>query len=666
MTPQKTLSIRPGLTMSKMGIKKPVKKEAPISDETFSIRQLEVYRMHYDSLYTFRRQRERAARYYNGDQWFETTLDKFGNPIREDVHIMNQGKTPLKQNLIKSTIRSLEGQFRTDTSKSVVVARTPEKGKESEMLSNALQYSLTSINNAKEIDARALEELLISGLPIQRICYERVPALKKMDVVIRNVHPSAVFFNGDIQDIRGMDVRVIGQLHDWTVDDVIIKFANNPKGGYSAEREAKLRQIYSATDKMYVDAYGLESENSYSKDFYIPRDISKCRVIEVWEQRVVKVLIIHDWMNGTEDETDWTQADLDRLNTNRISQYGLAGVPPEEVPLYEGRFEYVKKWFYTFYSPWGHILREGETPYWHGTHPFIMLPYPLLDGKIVGLATDLIDAQRQVNRLLILQDMILGSSVKNTLVVRADSMDGKTAEEMGADYREIGGVVVVNPPAGLKVPDVAMEMKGSVGNLGIPEMIQLYMRMLQDVSGVNPAMQGQQAPGGTSGVLYAQQAQNSTLNSKDIMDSFGGLFRTQRDMKLLKTIQQYYKEPRMLAISGKSYTETAQLYDPKMVQDIDFDLTIGQTSDSPVYRNIIDQNLMSFVDKGLIDLEMFLENTSLPFSNQLLESLRRRKEEAAAGNPQGAVAGLTQDVANAGVGGNQQVVNTMYNATKAA
>jgi len=42
-----------------------------------------------------------------------------------------------------------------------------------------------------------------------------------------------------------------------------------------------------------------------------------------------------------------------------------------------------------------------------------------------------------------------------------------------------------------------------------------------------------------------------------------------------------------------------------------------------------------------------------------------RKEEAQT-NPQGAVAGLTQDVVNAGVGGNQQVVNTMYNATKAA
>ena len=74
---------------------------------------------------------------------------------------------------------------------------------------------------------------------------------------------------------------------------------------------------------------------------------------------------------------------------------------------------------------------------------------------------------------------------------------------------------------------------------------------------------------------------------------------------------------------------------------------------------------MNFVDKGLIDLEMFLENTSLPFSNQLLESLRRRKEQASQ-DPRGAVAGLTSDVQAAGINPNQQVVDAVYQGTKAA
>ena len=149
------------------------------------------------------------------------------------------------------------------------------------------------------------------------------------------------------------------------------------------------------------------------------------------------------------------------------------------------------------------------------------------------------------------------------------------------------------------------------------------------------------------------------------MDAFGGLFRTQRDMKLLKTIQQYYDEPRMLAIAGKSYTETAQLYDPEKVRDIEFDMVIGQTSDSPVYRSIIDNTLIDLLKSGLIDLKMFLEQTSLPFSNQMLESIRQREEQMN-NNPQAAMAGLSQDMQKAGINPNQQVVDAVYNGTKAA
>jgi len=149
------------------------------------------------------------------------------------------------------------------------------------------------------------------------------------------------------------------------------------------------------------------------------------------------------------------------------------------------------------------------------------------------------------------------------LVVDKDSMDGQSKEDIIDDMKEPGGVIVLDMKKG--AGQVPIEIKGSIGNLGIPEMIQMYMRTLQEVSGVHPAMQGQVAQSGTSGKLYQQQAQNSTLNSKDIMDSFAS-GQLRRDMKLLKTIQQYYDKPVMIAISGKSYSETAQLYDPEKLR----------------------------------------------------------------------------------------------------
>lgn len=639
-------TIKPKITRSKMGFAPNGNVnngyfDLEIKDTSFGIRQLDIYRQYWDGMYQFRKQRERASRYFRGEQWHEWVTNAMGYKIREYEKIQESGQIPFIQNIIKPTIRTLEGQFRNDTSRSVVVSRTPEKQKESEMLSNALQCSLVSINNAKELDARALEEYLISGLAIQRIDWERFTSLKRKDAKISNVHTNIAFFNGDILDIRGMDIRVIGQLHDWTLNDLITNFAHDENGNYVASKEVALREIYSANISDYINRLGLDPENHYSYDFYTPQDPSKCRVIEVWEERIVPVMMVHDLMTGKKYETDWKKSDIDKLNQFRIQKYVAAGVAKEDVPLMEGHIEHVKRWYYMFFTPYGHVLREGETPFWHGTHPFIVLPYPLLDGHITGLVSDLIDPQRQFNRLLILRDMILHSSVKNPVFIDKESADGQSEEEIADKLKTPGSVVLLDYKAGKT--QQPYEMRGANNNMGIPEMLSTYSKLMQDISGVNPAMQGQTAPSGTSGTLYAQQALNSTMNSKDIMEAFANLFRRERDMKLLKTIQQYYDSPRMLAIAGKSYSETAQLYDPEKVQEIDFDLTIGQTSDSPVYRDVINNRLFDLLTGNFIDIETYFENTTDPYSSNILESLRKRKEQLQQ-NPVEALNGFTGDV----------------------
>lgn len=620
-----TAGIRKGLTMSKMSFLKPKKKESPISDDTFEIRKLFIYQQYWEGLREFREKRERAARFFNGDQWFESTLNDDGEWVTEEQNIMSMGSPPIKQNIIKPVIRSLIGQHRGNSSKSVVVARTPEKSKESEMLSNALQYNLSSINKSKELDARALEEFLISGLPVQEIVWRYVPELKREEAQIYNRNPSSMFFNNDIEDIEGRDIRVIGRLIDYTIDEVIVNFGSTP------QREKKLREIYSSNLSDYVDSMDME-DRQYLRDFYIPLDVSKCRVIVSWEKRLVKQMKVHDWMDGREFYCDWDQKQLDQANAFRVSKYMEAGRSEDEVLPLEGESMNVQKMFYAYYSPYGHVLREGETPFEHGSHPFIITPYPLLDGSITGLATDLIPTQKQVNRIFVLQDMITSSSIKNGLIVDTNSLKGTSLEEVGAQHKKIGGVIGLDLGGNAKPP---VEIKGSSNNLGNLEWIQMYLQMNQEVSGVSTAMKGQTAQSGTSGKLYDAQINQSSMNSKDMMETFSGLFCVDRDMKLLKTIQQFYKEPRMLAIAGKSYTETAMLYDPDRVMDMDFDLTIGQTSDSPIYRTIIEDTLTKFVDQNKITLKQWATQTTLPFASSFLEMLRKDEEEQAQAQQQG-------------------------------
>jgi propanediol dehydratase small subunit len=83
--------------------------------------------------------------------------------------------------------------------------------------------------------------------------------------------------------------------------------------------------------------------------------------------------------------------------------------------------------------------------------------------------------------------------------------------------------------------------------------------------------------------------------------------------------------------------------------------------------------LKDFVMNGLIDMEMFLTHSNLPFADALLEDLRNKREQLAQGQitPQQAVSGISQNfnqqAQQTGVDMNNmnQVVN-MMNPRRAA
>jgi hypothetical protein len=156
------------------------------------------------------------------------------------------------------------------------------------------------------------------------------------------------------------------------------------------------------------------------------------------------------------------------------------------------------------------------------------------------------------------------------------------------------------------------------------------MQLITQISGVHEALQGQQAKSGTPAALYAQEAQNASLNTMDYIQTFNH-FIQDRDTKALKLICQYYDEPRFLAVSGKQYAKEAKMWDPAKAKDIEFELVVTSGSDSPVYRAIIDNTLLEMLTNQLIDLEMYLESSTLPFADTLLESLRAKRQQAQEG-----------------------------------
>ena len=117
-----------------------------------------------------------------------------------------------------------------------------------------------------------------------------------------------------------------------------------------------------------------------------------------------------------------------------------------------------------------------------------------------------------------------------------------------------------------------------------------------------------EANSGTPASLYAQQAQNATINTLEMMSYFEN-FLQNRDRKVLKVITSSTMRRGILPINGRAINEQSKIYDPEMAKDIDFDIVVTPKGQIPrLTDNSLTTHCFSFLGQ-LIDLEMYLEQT---------------------------------------------------------
>lgn len=177
-------------------------------------------------------------------------------------------------------------------------------------------------------------------------------------------------------------------------------------------------------------------------------------------------------------------------------------------------------WRYAYVTEDGEIIREGISPYRHRKHPFIFTAYPFLDGEIHSFVGDLIDQQRYTNRLITLYDWVIRASAKGVLLFPKDAIpsDGNIFD-IADQWSRFNGVIVYDAKAGQPMPQ---QVSGNTMNIGIGELLDIQMRMMEDVSGVSGALQGRMESKSMSGTLYSQQTENSLTSLRDILETFDG------------------------------------------------------------------------------------------------------------------------------------------------
>lgn len=406
----------------------------------------------------FRRNRDRFKRYTYGDQWSDIVKDGEGRLRPERDYIMESGGRPYTNNLIRQLVKSIVGRYRMQ-----LADLRDERGEEPSEL--ALRNSLD------ELDARMLEEFLISGAAVQRISLE---ARGDCDAVVRrwidNVDPRRFFCNTGL-DPRGYDISVAGEIHDMTAGDIASRFG---RGKPSAVRRLGRILGYGGEKRLFGEA---PDPLAWTPDPFMEAPAGKFRLIEVWTRETAR-------------------------DGSRI-------------------------WHCRWLTPGGDMVEEFDSPWRHASHPFVMKFYPLIDGEIHSFVEDVIDQQRFINRLIVMMDKVLASSAKGVLLYPLDQLpDGVSLEAVADSWADCSGIIPIRGH-GREMP---RQVVGSGASEGAYRLLDLQLKMLDNVSGVSDALMGRRMSGVTGAELYEKQFRNSTVAIADLLESFAAFTRA-RDAK---------------------------------------------------------------------------------------------------------------------------------------
>lgn len=574
----------------------------------------------WDALSSFRDTRERCKKYCYGDQWSDM-VNVDGKMMTEESYISQQGSIALKNNLIRRLVRTVLGAYRSNQTEPVCIAIDRDEQKVGEMMTTTLQCNWKR-NKMNEIKGRSFEEFMISGAAFfkENFSYRN----NQKDTWTDMVNPRRVFFDGKFEDVRHWDINLIGEIHDIPFEELISDghgFCQTP------EDFQKLKNIYtlaSRRDYYQTEMGRLTSGRKLSFDFLCPDDNNLCRVIEVWNKEYKERIRCHDVLSGDyyKDEVE-NLPNIKAENERRLQMYSEYGVEKDNIPLIEYSWFVDSYWYFRFLSPFGDILLEGETPYEHMSHPYTIKLYPFIDGEVHSFVSDVIDQQRYTNRLITLYDFIIRSSAKGVLMYPEDlEPDGMDRNEIMQEWTKFNGVIFYKSKPGVPMPQ---QIASNSVNVGIGDLLSMQMNLMEEISGVHGAMQGKQANSGTAASLYAQQANNASTSIVDLVETFDS-FIEDATIKKIKNIQQFYTEKRIINIAGKGY-EGVKEYLPELANDIEFDISISESHETPTYRMMANEFLLEVWKAGQISLEMLLQNGSFPFADKLLQSLNSQKEQ---------------------------------------
>mgnify|MGYP001271059090 FL=1 len=219
------------------------------------------------------------------------------------------------------------------------------------------------------------------------------------------------------------------------------------------------------------------------------------------------------------------------------------------------------------------VLHDDWSPY----ESFTIVPYfPYWRrGRPFGMVRNLISPQEQLNKISSQELHIVNTTANSGWIVETGSLQGMTADDLEEHGAETGLVLEYNrgssPPA--KIPPNQIPT-------GLDRISQKAAANIKQISGISDAMLGTDSPEVSGVAIQAKQNRGALM----IQVPLDNLQKTRQYLAehILRVVQQYYTEERLIQITDESSPMKTQI--PLRINEMSpegfviNDLTIGEYS----------------------------------------------------------------------------------------
>lgn len=545
-------------------------------------------------------------RFFSNDQW-----------DAKDLEELNKLKRPaLSLNMIRPTVSAILGEYINKRASFQFKPRTEGDQQVADVLTKVMMQ-ICDQNNYDHVERTVFMDGVITDRGFFDVRMDYADN-QQGDIKITALDPFDVVIDPQGKEYDPTTWREVSTTRWMSIDDIADAYGEEL--AEQAKNNALARGFANDFVEYYRDSTFGSVENGYANAAYtydqIPsaeRQVRRIRVIDRQYYKVDRSEFLVDPVTGDETRIpkNW---DDDRILAYRT----MTGA--QQVVKTERRVH----WTVTAADI---VLHDDWSPY----ETFTVVPYfPMFRrGKPLGIVRDLIDPQKQVNKLYSQSLHIVNSTANSGWQMEDGALINMTPEDLARDGAKTGLVVVTAPGKSIN------KIQPNQIPTGITTLAQTAGDFIRRISGVSEYMVGE---GSTevSGVALDARINRNLSMLQPIFDSLD-YTRSLLARKVLSLIQRYYTDTRMFRVTAESETgqatsEVIAVNAPTHEGTIVNDLTVGKydvvATSQPSRASFVETQfaqLIQMAQAGIqVPPDVMIEASNLARKSEIAERIRQQ------------------------------------------